>query len=97
MTLLDVVDGLEKMNIESALCLRAPWQGSAECVVVPNEKTGIPHEIEKAGFSYFLEVAVAKEVLGVLGSRPATRDEKVRLLLYYAENDAYPTWVYEHC
>lgn len=42
----------------------------------------------------FLEVHVAHEVLRVFDDKPPTMEEKLRLLIHYAENDAYPEWVY---
>jgi hypothetical protein len=35
------------------------------------------------------------KVLGVVTSHPPSLDEKLRLLLHYAEHDAYPDWVHE--
>ena len=32
----------------------------------------------------------------MFGSRSASTQDKVRLLVHYAENDAYPAWVYEN-
>jgi hypothetical protein len=54
----------------------------------------VPQEVRAAGYEYFLEIHVAKEVLAVLGSRQAAPDDQVRLLMFYAENDAYPDWAY---
>ena len=55
----------------------------------------MPSYITTLGFEYFLKVHVAKEVLEVLSGRKASKDEKLRLLIFYAENDAYPDWVYK--
>lgn len=55
----------------------------------------MPSEVAARGLDYFLEVNIAKEVLEVLGKKAASREEKVKLLIFYAENDAYPDWVFE--
>jgi len=55
----------------------------------------VPSDLTTLGLEYFLEVHVAKEVLEVLSGRKASKDEKLRLLIFYAENDAYPDWVFE--
>jgi hypothetical protein len=34
-------------------------------------------------------------VLGVFGEKPPSQEEKIALLVYYADNDAYPDWVYQ--
>ena len=47
-----------------------------------------------AGFKYFLGVSTAREVLEVFQGREPSLEEKIDCLLYYAENDAFPGWVY---
>lgn len=54
----------------------------------------MPADVDAAGYAYFLEVHVAKEVNRVSAEKSPTLDEMVRLLVHYAENDAYPDWVY---
>lgn len=96
MTLNDVVLDLDALDDESILCVRKPWAPTAECVASsPAENLGVPTPVKDAGYSYFMEVFVAREVLGVFGATTPTQDEKVRALIYYAENDAYPDWVFQ--
>ena len=96
MTLDETVRQLDTLDEDAILCVRRPWTHYAECVVTaPDENLGVPRHVKDAGFVYFLEVHVAHEVLGVFGDKPPTHEEKVRLLIYYAENDAYPQWVYQ--
>ncbi|HKO46775.1 MAG TPA: hypothetical protein VJV79_03580 [Polyangiaceae bacterium] len=38
---------------------------------------------------------VAREVVGVFEDNVASLDETVRLLIHYAEHDAYPEWGYD--
>lgn len=95
MTLNEIVKQLGTLDEDAIVCVRRPWIPSAECVVTePAENLGVPTHLKNAGFAYFLEVHVAHEVLGVFGDKPSTHEEKVRLLIHYAENDAYPEWVY---
>lgn len=96
MNLEQAVMTLDALNQDSILCVRRPWDARSECVVaMPDENFGVPADVKEAGFSYFLEVFVASEVLEVLEGKPSTNDERVRLLIYYAENDAYPEWVHQ--
>jgi len=53
---------------------------------------GYPHESLK---THFLEVDVANEVLEAIANRQASPADRCDLLIYYAENDAYPNWIYE--
>lgn len=95
MQLGEVARDLSVWSENAIICARKPWSGASECVVVEPEEDGrVPSEIQRQGLVYFLEVAVAQEALEVFGSRSPSSEEKLRLLLFYAENDAYPDWVY---
>jgi hypothetical protein len=95
MKLVDVVERLRDLDEDAVLCVKRPWTRDAECrAIVLDEEMKVPQEARAAGYEYFLEVHVAREVLAVLGNRKAATDDKVRLLIFYAENDAYPDWVY---
>ena len=95
MTLREIIAGLEAYDDQSVICMRRPWGGDAECRVERlDESLAIPTRASEEGFDYFLETSVAAEVLGALGSRPASVDDKIALLVFYAQNDAYPDWVY---
>jgi len=75
---------------------RKPWTIDAEAKVVPlDDESRAPSEAV-AGMEYFLEASVAREVLEGLAARPSGTSSAAgcKLLIYYAENDAYPEWVY---
>ena len=92
----EVVARLDRLGREQMLCCRQPWAEDARCVVVaPTADLTVPEAIRAAGYAYFLDVPTALEVLAVFSDREPTLDERVRLLLFYAEHDAYPEWVYE--
>jgi hypothetical protein len=94
-TLEEAVKQLDCLDEDAILSVRRPWSPAAECVVTPPaENLGVPAYVKEAGFDYFLEVQVAHEVLGVFEDKPPTDEEKLRVLIHYAENDAYPEWVY---
>lgn len=95
MQLQELIAQLEELDEGGIICAKRPWTASAEAeLAAPDENLAVPEEVKRAGFVYFLEVSVAREVVGVFGGKPASPDEKVRLLIHYAENDAYPEWVY---
>ncbi len=101
-TLRDVAKWLEGLNEREAwtktICLRAPWTADSEaCVVEVDEEGRIAPDALSEGFQYFLEASVALEVMEVPRHRPTrpTTEEACRLLIYYAENDAYPEWAYK--
>ncbi len=95
MTLREAVRTLDQQNDDAIFCVRCPWTPNADCVVpLPNEVLGVPTEIKQQGYIYFLEVSVAREVLEVLQGKGNSIEDQVSLLIYYAENDAFPDWVY---
>jgi|GEM_PF-1375518 len=79
------------------ICVDEPWTAQAEARVVQlDEESRLPADTQAGGHKYFLEASVAREVLDVLRSRPtkSSTEDACKLLIHYAENDAYPDWVY---
>jgi len=75
---------------------RKPWTPDAQAQVVELDDEGnIPSDGVGLGLEYFLEASVAGEALDGLRKHPAhfTVDSACALLIYFAENDAYPEWV----
>ena len=91
--LIDVVAQLSELDDELCICVRRPWSRESETVLVTlSENFGVPAEIKEAGFSYFLEVPVARESLeGFLARSPAL-GQIADFLIHYAENDSFPAW-----
>lgn len=93
--IVEAVAQLSTLDPSITICARKPWHADAECVLVELDRgVVVPKATAAAGFEYFLDVHVCLEVLQVFGERQPTLDEQVRLILHYAENDAYPDWVY---
>jgi hypothetical protein len=94
--LLDIVAKLDSLPEDVMICAKRPWGPSAEAWVgPPGDNFGVPPHVRSAGYEYFLEVFVANEVLEVLKeSAQQSVEAKLRLLLFYAENDSFPDWVY---
>jgi hypothetical protein len=91
------VAGQDELSMKT-ICLKKPWSCEAEARVVPLDvESRLPTDAQVDGHKYFLEASVAREVLDVLRARPtpSTTDDACNLLIYYAENDAYPDWVYK--
>jgi hypothetical protein len=94
-TLVEIVDSLEMLDEEHCIFARKPWSTDTFATVGPlTDDFRVPAEVADEGFEYFLEVHVATEVLEVFGTRQPNLQERRNLILYYAENDAYPDWVY---
>lgn len=95
MRLDELIMTLDDLDEEITLCARRPWSAAAEAIAVELDEEGrVPPQVKGAGYAYFLDVPTAREVLEVFGDRRPTAEERLRLLLHYAENDAFPDWVY---
>jgi hypothetical protein len=95
-TLGEVLARVEEFSEEETVFSRRPWRFDEDAILVRMDEEGrIPSSTTAAGWDYFLEVTVAKEVLEVFEGAPPTPGERRNLLLFYGENDAFPDWVYE--
>jgi hypothetical protein len=96
MTLQEILDRVDELGDDQVIFARRPWTPDSEAEIGKfNDNFRVPDATSNRGLDYFLEVSVAKEILEVFGeTRPAP--ERIRaLLMFYAENDAYPKWIYE--
>jgi hypothetical protein len=90
MKLIEVIGNLESADNSLTICAaRTPeWSGASEAELRPSNRVN-----SESKPRYFLEVAVAKDVVRawsfVRNGRLPTLSEKCEALIYYAENDAY--------
>ena len=93
MKLADIVTSLETADDSLCIVAKRPWSGDSEAKLVSfTEDFRVPEEVRSAGYEYFLEVATARdEVLS--GPVPLSDGQKVEVIIYYAENDAFPDWL----
>ncbi|QSX76373.1 hypothetical protein HIV01_007830 [Lysobacter arenosi] len=94
MNLLEAIDKLLDCDGDEVLFAKRPWSEMSEAMIISLEpEQPISTEIKSAGYDYFLEAVIAKEIVEGLGSE-GTPDRQRSLLIYYAENDAYPDWFF---
>ncbi|WP_031431885.1 DUF7716 domain-containing protein [Methylomicrobium agile] len=95
MKLRDAIDQITQLRDEEVIFARRPWTLDTDAYIgMLDENLRVPDVLINEGLEYFLEVSVAKEVLEVFGNRNPTLEQVRELLVFYAENDAYPQWVY---
>ncbi len=94
-TLRDVIAKLTELPDDATLFVRRPWEPGSECALV-RFKPGTSHAsfMSAQGLDYFLEIFVALEALEVFRGE-ASLEDRIRLIIFYAENDAYPEWAFE--
>jgi hypothetical protein len=95
MNLLELALQLPSMDDDLCILAARPWTERSLCEVVAIPEDNSRPNARTAAVEYFLEVFVAKEVCEVFGARRPSAREVANLLVFYAENDAYPDWVYE--
>jgi hypothetical protein len=84
-SLAEAIDHLYELDPELTICARRPWSPHADCLLVrPQEDGRIPADIRRDGYEYFLEVAIALEIVDPSLSR-ADREARI---LHHAALDA---------
>ena len=62
-----------------------------------NDSGRLPSHLKEAGYEYFLEVDIIRDdVLGKWNSL-LNSAQRLAVVLYYAEHDAWPEWFHEFC
>ena len=89
MQLQALVATLGQLDERQTIYAKRPWAPTCDA-----EST--LSDVAPPGLEYFLEVHVANEVVGVFDDEEVVEDtveQRTNLLIYYAENDAFPEWV----
>ncbi len=97
MTLQDALNGLDKLDDDDVIFARRPWTAESEAEIGRFDASSrIPAEQTSRSLEYFLEVFVAREdVLDGIEAYSLTPAERNALIIYYAEFDAFPEWLFE--
>ena len=89
MTLQDVVSKIDEFDEDQTIYLQHPWTHTSTAIVeFEPDDGGLPSVAEELGLGYFVEVAVAREVLedweSELSTPPAVSEQCKRLIQYAA-------------
>jgi hypothetical protein len=96
MTLEEALNQIDHLADDEVIFAKRPWRAVTEAQIGRlDENFGVPESLTGLNYEYFIDVPIAREVLGVLGSKRHSVQQRNELLLYYAEHDAYPNWVYQ--
>ncbi|MBP8811719.1 MAG: hypothetical protein KBG48_31840 [Kofleriaceae bacterium] len=87
----------DEATMDLTVYARKPWTAASECTWVTHSRLSrrAQEAAQAAGFAYFLEASLVDEVLGVFGDHEPTPDEIRRVVIDYAECDAWPDWAHE--
>ena len=95
MQLRQIIDGIPRESDSLCIVAKRPWRADSDGKLVQlTHDYRVPNEVLAQGYEYFLEVSVAlDEVLNDLDNM-LSPDQRFDAVLYYAEHDAYPEWLY---
>ena len=91
MDLMSITRQVHQLDQELTIYAKAPWTvGSEAALTMEPDDTLVPESLALQGFTYFLEVAVASEVVPDLSHvEPSlTLEQWCERLIRYAETDA---------
>ncbi len=96
MNLRDALDQIAAVSDDQVIFARKPWTLDSDAEIgMLDEEFRVPASVTARGLSYFLEISVSREVLEVLPESKSTAESRRALVMFYAEYDAYPDWVYD--
>lgn len=73
---------------------KRPWNLKSNCVIDKLDSDyRIPLSISNDGFEYFLEYSIVEELNEIKKEMLIDESKFISLVIFYAENDAYPEWV----
>ena len=93
MQLIDAIRKLDEAD-DKIICARRPWRADSDVCLVSDVLSKVPERVIRDGYEYFLEGAILREILDTPEAERCSEHEKVNLIIFYAENDAYPPWIY---
>lgn len=91
MQLREILLKSDELDENDVVYAKRPWSLEAEAKVV-----GFAHgdtvgrHLQDAPFEYFLEAPLIADIRLQVADRVGDPEEALRILLYYAENDAFP-------
>jgi hypothetical protein len=85
----EIVAEIDRFDGGDTIYCRAPWTNEADALVATEpDGGGLPEEAERLGFSYFLEIDIAKDLARNLADQGATSEAICTRIVAYAVNDA---------
>jgi hypothetical protein len=84
------------LSSDAIVYARKPWHEDSESLLVVLTEGETPTAaLAKEGYAYVLGTGTAQEVVEVFKGREPSEEETWRLLIHYAQFDAFPEWVFE--
>ena len=96
MKLFEALDLIESLDGQDVIFAVEPWTFQSEATIgrLDNEYR-VPKKITDLGYSYFMDVFVALEVLQGFDHSTLDVQQRREVLLHYAKFDAFPEWANE--
>lgn len=89
-TLIELIGKVDQMDPEDVICAKREWRPDSEARAFRlTEDLRVPEDAKTAGYEYFLEVDVIRQVLEEFAGNPnASLEQKCQRVIHYAIYDA---------
>ena len=95
MKLREAILAADAGNEKLCIVARRPWTEHSECSLVQlTDDYGVPAASKSEGYDYFLEVSVIQDEFGDCWAS-LSDSQRIEAVIFYAENDAFPSWLNE--
>ena len=94
MKLIDLVQNPNQAE-SATICARRPWTADSDVYLVAVGTSKIPEQVVGNGYEYFIEGWILRDVLEIPETKRYSERQKADLIIFYAENDAYPPWIFQ--
>lgn len=92
MTLREILNKSDELSEYDVVYATRPWSLESEARVIRYEANEhVPRLLSDSSYEYFLESALIRDIRMQVEDAGNPTAEALRVILYYAENDAYPT------
>lgn len=91
MKLREILIKAENLDARDVVYAKRPWSlDSSACVVRYDSDERLPRHLSDASFEYFLDAELIQDIRGQIKGAGRPPGEEFDVVLYYAENDAFP-------
>ena len=95
MTIAEAILSIIGIDGDAVICAREPFSRDSEAVITRlTQDLTVPEDVRSKGYTYFLERELVVELLDMIDSKVASKEQRADFVCHYAGHDAYPAWFY---
>ena len=94
MTLEEAILEVLSADDSAVIFAKKPWVNGADSIISTlDDELKVPVKLKNQGFHYFLEYSLIDELNLIRAERTIDDAKFIQVVIFYAENDAYPEWI----